>query len=76
MRRPTVVLGLLGTTLDASPRARWERWRPTVDLARHEDLLVARLDLLHQPEHERLAKVIAATMTAGGQTIQVEIEEV
>jgi transcriptional regulatory protein RtcR len=52
----------LGVTLDASKPGpqRWERWRPTVDLARHEDLLVARLDLLHQPEHERLAKLVAA----------------
>lgn len=57
-----MVLSLLGVTLDASKPGpqRWERWRPTVDLARHEDLLVARLDLIHQPEHERLAKQVAA----------------
>ena len=30
---PTVVVGLLGTQLDAAPEAeRWERWRPTVSL--------------------------------------------
>ncbi|MBA3546759.1 MAG: sigma 54-interacting transcriptional regulator [Nannocystis sp.] len=59
MRRPTVVLGLLGSTLDASPRGRWERWRPTIDLCRHEDFLVDRLELLHQPEHQGLAETVA-----------------
>ena len=59
MRRPTVVLGLLGTSLDASPRARWERWRPTVDLCRREDFLVDRLELLHQPTHVELAETVA-----------------
>ena len=44
----TVVIGLLGTTLDAGKgRDRWERWRPTVALCQHEDLLVDRLELLH-----------------------------
>ena len=59
MRRETVVLGLLGTTLDASPRARWERWRPTVDLCRREDFLVDRLELLHQPQFAELAETVA-----------------
>jgi len=53
------VLGLLGTILDASPRARWERWRPTVDLCRREDFLVDRLELLHQPAHLGLAETVA-----------------
>jgi transcriptional regulatory protein RtcR len=59
MRRTTVVLGLLGTSLDASPRSRWERWRPTVDLCRREDFLVDRLELLHQPQHQELADTVA-----------------
>jgi transcriptional regulatory protein RtcR len=47
-RRKVVVIGLLGTTLDAGRgRDRWSRWRPTVALAQHEDLVVDRLDLLH-----------------------------
>ncbi len=44
-----VVLGLLGPTLDRGGRRRWERWRPTVDLCRHEDFIVDRLELLVQP---------------------------
>jgi len=47
-RRKLVVFGILGTTLDAGKgNARWERWRPTVALTQHEDLLVDRLELLH-----------------------------
>ena len=45
--RGTVVLGFLGTTLDAGGKKRWDRWRPTVDLCRQEDLIVAELHLLY-----------------------------
>ena len=44
----TVVLGLLGTTLDQGRGpARWNAWRPTIAACQHEDLLVSRLELLH-----------------------------
>lgn len=58
-RRPTVVLGILGTTLDTGkgPK-RWERWRPTVSLCQHEDLLVDRLELLHDRRASRLAETV------------------
>lgn len=47
MEKPTVVLGFFGTTLDAGRGpSRWERWRPTLSAVQHEDLLVARLELL------------------------------
>jgi len=48
MRRQTVVIGLLGTTLDRGKgRGRWEHWRPTVAACQHEDLIVDRFVLLH-----------------------------
>jgi transcriptional regulatory protein RtcR len=57
--RPLVVLGLLGTTLDAGTgRKRWGRWRPTVGLCQHEDLLVDRLELIHDARFERLAGTV------------------
>ncbi len=58
--KKTVVIGLLGTTLDHTGRGkrRWERWRPTVGLCQQEDLLVDRLDLLYQREHNRLRKQV------------------
>jgi transcriptional regulatory protein RtcR len=56
-RRKTVVIGLLGTTLDLGKHSRrWERWRPTVSLCQHEDLLVDRLELLSSRRYASLAK--------------------
>ncbi len=59
--RPTVVLGFLGSTLDASKfgPSRWAKWRPTVGLTMHDDLRVDRLILLHGSQHQRLADYIA-----------------
>ncbi|MEO1338649.1 MAG: RNA repair transcriptional activator RtcR family protein, partial [Myxococcota bacterium] len=38
MAKTTVVIGMLGTTLDRGGKGkkRWERWRPTVDLCQHD----------------------------------------
>lgn len=57
MAKPAVVIGLLGTTLDAASRGatRWNKWRPTVDLCRHDDLIVSRLELLYEPSFNALA---------------------
>lgn len=59
MAKPVVVLSILGSTLDKGrgPR-RWNHWRPTVDLCRHEDLLVDRLVLLCQPRLTNLEATI------------------
>lgn len=54
-----VVIGLLGPTLDrGTGAARWEYWRPTVSLCQHEDLLVDRLELLHQNKFDALAEQV------------------
>jgi transcriptional regulatory protein RtcR len=54
-RRKLVVFGILGTTLDTGKgNARWDRWRPTVALTQHEDLLVDRLELLHGSKDSEL----------------------
>ncbi len=56
----TVVIGLLGTTLDTGTREqRWERWRPTVDLCRHPDFVVDRFELIADPRQRELADVVA-----------------
>ncbi len=58
--RPNVVIGLLGTALDSGLGAeRWERWRPSVALAQHEDLLIDRFELLAGDSHETLARQVA-----------------
>lgn len=58
--KKTVVIGLLGTVLDAKKkRDRWEKWRPTVSIFQQEDLLVHRLELLHQERSTSLAELVA-----------------
>ena len=55
----TVAVGLIGTNLDAGDGVeRWNRWRPTVSLCQHEELLIDRLDLLHQPRDAGLVKLV------------------
>ena len=61
----TVVIGLLGTVLDAkSRRDRWEKWRPTVCIFQHENLLVHRLELLHQEKFQPLADLVREDIRA------------
>ncbi|HNJ42807.1 MAG TPA: RNA repair transcriptional activator RtcR family protein, partial [Acidobacteriota bacterium] len=55
----TVVIGLLGPTLDGGKGpTRWERWRPTVAVCQHENLLVHRFELLYQEKFTELAEPI------------------
>ncbi|HYE85335.1 MAG TPA: RNA repair transcriptional activator RtcR [Vicinamibacterales bacterium] len=45
--KPRVVIGFLGTQLDAGDGAgRWEKWRPSISLGQFEDLLIDRIELL------------------------------
>ena len=56
----TVVLGLLGTVLDRGKGPeRWTRWRPTVALCQHEDMLVDRLELLHDWQFGALCQEVS-----------------
>lgn len=59
--KPLVVIGFLGSTLDASKfgPTRWNKWRPSVGLAMHEDLRVDRFVMLHGAAHSRLADYVA-----------------
>lgn len=57
--RKTVVIGFLGTTLDKGRGAeRWNRWRPTVAVCQHPDLVVDRYELLRDPAHAPLGHVV------------------
>ena len=75
-RRRLTVIGFLGSTLDQGKRgpARWERWRPTVSLCQHEDLLVDRLVLLHGSRYEGLARAIAADVAQVSPETAVQLE--
>ncbi|WP_035061577.1 RNA repair transcriptional activator RtcR [Andreprevotia chitinilytica] len=56
--KKTVVIGFLGTVLDYAGRGqqRWEKWRPTVGLCQQDDLVVHRLELLHDERSRGLAE--------------------
>ena len=55
----TVVLGMLGSTLDQGyAQQRWDRWRPTVSLGMQQDFLIHRIDLLHSMAHGRIADTV------------------
>ncbi|MCT6717584.1 RNA repair transcriptional activator RtcR [Acidovorax sp. K2F] len=70
MRKNKVVMGFLGTQLDSGRGAgRWEKWRPTVSLVQHEDVVIERLELLYTPPHRELAHQVRADMaTASPET--------
>lgn len=55
----TAVIGFLGTTLDNGFNdKRWQRWRPSVSLCLHDDLLVDELHILYSKRDKRLFNVI------------------
>jgi transcriptional regulatory protein RtcR len=50
--KSTVTIGLLGPVLDQGTGGkRWERWRPSVAICQHEDLLIKRFVLLYQEKY-------------------------
>jgi transcriptional regulatory protein RtcR len=62
-RSKLVVIGLVGSALDGGQGPdRWNKWRPTVDLVRHDDLIVARFELLHTSRERTLAQVVSEDM--------------
>jgi transcriptional regulatory protein RtcR len=79
-RRRLTVIGFLGSTLDQGKRgpARWERWRPTVSLCQHDDLLIDRLVLLHGSRYEGLARATATDVAqvSPETAVQLEIVEI
>ena len=65
MNKRTVIIGLLGPSLDnGRGPERWERWRPSVSLCQHPDLLVSRLELLHERKFNALAEVVCGDITS------------
>jgi len=72
--KPTVAIGFLGSTLDASKfgPSRWAKWRPSVGLCMHEDLRIDRFVLLHGSAHTRLADYIAGDIASVSPETTVE----
>ncbi|GAB6141253.1 RNA repair transcriptional activator RtcR [Methylosoma difficile] len=71
--KKSVIIGFLGTQLDSGWHdSRWDRWRPTVDITRHDDLLVSRLVLLYDSRNQRLLAQVLADIAAVSPETRVE----
>jgi len=76
-QKKTVVIGFLGTKLDVGGRQkRWERWRPSISLCQHDDLLVDRFELLTDNRHARQAKQVSADINQVSPETQVRMNVV
>lgn len=65
MAKPRVIIGLLGANLDrVSVVRRWDKWRPTVDLCRHEDMLISRLELIRPSKFVDLTAMVTQDISA------------
>ncbi len=75
--KQTVVLGLLGTTLDAGVGVeRWNRWRPSVSLCGHDDLIVNRFDLLLDRKHMKLGRRIRDDLATVSPETEVRLHQI
>ena len=56
--KKTVVIGFIGTQLDYTGKGspRWDKWRPTIALCQQEDLVVHRLEIIHDVRSRGLAE--------------------
>ncbi len=75
--KPTIVIGFLGTQLDAGlGSGRWEKWRPTVALGMFEDLPVHRIELLVDARKwGRLAEQVKSDVHAQSSGTQVVLHD-
>jgi transcriptional regulatory protein RtcR len=77
MARKNVVLGLVGSTLDAGlAEKRWARWRPTVAVCQQADFRVDRFELLLQPQTKQLAAQVAADIAQVSPHTEVRRHEI
>jgi transcriptional regulatory protein RtcR len=75
--KPIVVIGLLGTTLDAGRmQDRWQSWRPTVAICQQPDFIVGRLELLHGIRDKSLARRVAEDVAAASPETTVRSHEI
>lgn len=79
MKKKTTVIGILGTTLDAiggNTEARWDRWRPTIGLFNHDDLMIDQLELICCDTNENLRKRTIADIAEISPKTKVNIHEI
>jgi transcriptional regulatory protein RtcR len=76
-QRPLIVFGILGTLLDRAKvtEERWQRWRPTVAACQHEELLVTRFELIHEPKERSLAQAVVSDIQSVSPETEVRLHE-
>ena len=74
----TTVIGFFGTQLDygGGGPTRWEKWRPTLSLCQHDDLLIDKLELLVAPRYLSSAKLLLQDIAAVSPETEVCLHEV
>lgn len=74
---PRVVIGFLGTVLDAGfQEKRWRRWRPTVSLGQQAGFPLQRIELLLDPKSRPLAEQLVADLGTVSPATEVRLHEV
>jgi transcriptional regulatory protein RtcR len=72
-----VVIGFVGTQLDAGKgAARWERWRPSVAITQHPDVVVDRFELLYNGRYGEIARAVAADIGTVSPETEVVLRDV
>src|SRR5215813_11235478 len=72
-----VALGLLGASLDSGRGPeRWEKWRPTVSLCQHDDLLIHRLELLYEPKFAQLCQTVSGDIATVSPETQIGLHAI
>src|ERR1700679_4314603 len=77
MDNKSVVIGLLGSTLDQGKHPdRWQTWRPSVALCRQPDLIVHRFELLYGLKDKTLAEVVRKDIRTVSPETEVRLHQV
>ena len=76
--KKTVAIGLYGTTLDrtSAKAERWERWRPSLALCQHDDLLIDRFELLVQADFLPAAEKLAIDLRAVAPETELRLQTI
>ncbi len=78
-RRPLIIIGIYGFNLDAASRERgkrWDKWRPSLSICQHEDLVVDRFELLHARGHGAGAASLAEDIRTVSPETAVHLHEI
>lgn len=77
MPKNTVCIGLLGPTLDQGrTQERWNKWRPSVSLCQHEDLIIHTFELIYQTKFKELADLVVKDIQSVSPETQVNLHVV